>query len=312
MKNLHEILYFLSPFIFKVPRHLYVQPDATHDSGLQFWDWTKFAVMKNGTVVLWGKVSEEVPAAFHLYQKIITRWKKKGEVKGFCEKEHEEWLDLEPLEMKDKELLAVSCQKCRMIRLLDTETEKVTVAFQSQMYFPNAICNGEKCVMYMVNSVKGPNKPVLELSTEQVPITCAGPTKTILSGMKKFHSFSYIPSPYKLLVFSDHSPGTIRAVSVKTGAMVWEVTGEIEGSKCKPHGILFSPEHKVLLVADGKRSRVQVLHPGDGSHLQTIQLESEMGVIIQLGLLQNKLIVHHHAGGRENVSFITILHYMLM
>ena len=268
--------------------------------------------MKNGIVVLWGKVSEEAPAAFHLYQKIITRWKKKGEVKGFCEKEHKEWLDLEPFEMKDKELLAVSCQKYRMIRLLDTETEKVTVALQSQMYFPNAICKGERCVMYMVNSVKGPNKPVLELSTEQVPTTCAGPTKTILSGMMKFHSFSYIPPPYKLLVFSYHSPGTIRAVSVKTGEMVWEITGEIEGSKCKPHGILFSPEHKVLLVADGKRSRVQVLHPLDGSHLQTIQLESEMGVIIQLGLLQNKLIVHHHAGGRENVSFITILHYMLM
>ena len=128
--------------------------------------------------------------------------------------------------------------------------------------------------------------------------------------MKKFYSFNYTPSPHKLLIFTDHSPGTIRAVSARTGAMAWEIIGEIEGSKCKPHGVLFSPDHQVLLVADGKKSRIQVLHPRDGSHLQTIQLDSEMGVIIQLGLFQNKLVVHHHAGGQEKVSFITILHYM--
>ena len=154
-----------------------MQPDATHDTGLQFWDWTKFTVMRNGLIVLWGKVSQEAPGAFHLYQKIIIRWKKTGEVKSLCKKDHEEWIDIEPLEVKDRELLAVSCQKCKMIRLLDTETEKVTVVFQSQIYFPNAICTGEKHVMHMVNSVKGPNKPVLELNTEQVPITYAGPSK---------------------------------------------------------------------------------------------------------------------------------------
>ena len=63
----------------------------------------------------------------------------------------------------------------------------------------------------------------------------------------------YIPAPHKLIVFSDNT-GIIRAVS-RDGEKMWEVKGEIEGKKCHPYGLFFSPDHQVLLVADGRNSR---------------------------------------------------------
>ena len=141
--------------------------------------------------------------------------------------------------------------------------------------------------------------------TAQVPFT--GPVRTIQSGMEMYFGMCYIPSPHRLIVLSTaHVSNSIRAVSAETGEKVWEVKGEVDGVKCCPQGMLFSPQHQVLLVADGWNCRVLVLHPGDGSHLQTIQLDREMDVIAELCLHQNKLVVQHNDGRKEKVSYFSI------
>ena len=98
----------------------------------------------------------------------------------------------------------------------------------------------------------------------------------------------------------------IRAVSTETGEKVWEVTGEVDGTMIEPLGLFFTPKHQVLLVADGDNSRVLVLHPRDGSHLQTIQPDQDMGYIWELCLHQNKLVVRHRDGRNEKVSYFSI------
>ena len=251
--------------------------------------------MESGIVVLRGKTSELTPAAFHLYN-TSTGFTKLPEVKGLCEHDQQNLL---PVTMNNKELLAVSCPDCQMIRLLDIETGDVTVAFHDSRFYPGWMRHGEGDVMYVVP--KG--APVLELNTTQVPFT--GPVRTIQSGMEMYYSMCYIPSPHRLIVLSDNT-GLIRAVSAETGENVWGVKWEVDGVQCEPHGMLFSPQHQVLLVADGRNCRVLVLHPGDGSHLQTIQLDREMDAIIELCLHQNKLVVHHNAGGKEKVSYFSI------
>ena len=256
--------------------------------------------MESGIVVLWGKTSEQTPAAIHLYNS-STGFTKLPEVKGLCQ--HDNQLLL-PVTMNNKELLAVSCRLCQMIRLLDVENEDVTIAFHDSRFYPGRMSHGEGDVMYVLHSVKGA-KPVLELNTAQVPFT--GPVRTIKSGMKMYFGMCYIPSPHRLIVLSDnYDPGIIRAVSAETGEKVWEVKGEVDGVECEPNGMLFSPQHQVLLVADGRNCRLLVLHPGDGSHLQTIQLDREMDVIAELCLHQNKLVVHHHAGRKVKVSYFSI------
>ena len=66
----------------------------------------------------------------------------------------------------------------------------------------------------------------------------------------------------------------------------------VDSRQCCSHGILFSPQHQVLLVADGTNCRVLVLHPRDGSHLQTIQLGNALDDdgLADLCLHQNKLV----------------------
>ena len=66
------------------------------------------------------------------------------------------------------------------------------------------------------------------------------------------------------------------------------------------------PQHQVLLVADGRTHRVLVLHPGDGSHLQTIQPDKKMGMA-ELCLHQNKLVVRHYDGDKVYVSYFSLL-----
>ena len=257
--------------------------------------------MESGIVVLWGKTSEQTPAALHLYQNTSTGFTKLPEVKGLCEHDYPKLL---PVTINNKELLAVSCWDCEMIRLLDVETRDVTVAFHDSRFRPTRMSHGEGDVMYVVHGVKGAVQ-VLELHTAQVPFT--GPVRTIQSGMERYYSMCYIPSPHRLIVLSlNKEPTLILAVSAETEEKVWEVKGEVDGVECEPHGMLFSPQHQVLLVADGVNNRVLVLHPGDGSHLQTIQLDREMDVIWELCLHQNKLVVHHHDGRKHKVSYFSI------
>ena len=103
--------------------------------------------MESGLVVLCGKTSRRTPAAFHMYQNTPDGFIKTREIKGLCE--HEERVFLLPVRVKNKELLAVSCWSYRWIRLLDTETEEVTVAFNNQQYYPAHMCHGEGDVMYV-------------------------------------------------------------------------------------------------------------------------------------------------------------------
>ena len=195
--------------------HVDLQLLSTHDTKLQTWDTTRFTVMESGLVVMWEKTSEQPPAAFHLYQKGLKRLR---EVKGLCE--HNMYVYLLPMTMNNKHLLAVRCAGCEVIRLLDLETEEVTVAFHDQRYYTGRMCHGEGNIMYAAHAVRGAIQ-VLELNTGHVPFT--GPTRTIQSGMKQYYSLHYIPSPNRLTVISGKSARIIRAVSAETGEKVWEV-----------------------------------------------------------------------------------------
>ena len=284
------------------PRHVDIKLLSTYDTALPFWASTKFTVMESGTVVLWGKTSETASPTFQLYQSWSAELKHTAGLHGFCD--HANLASLLPVRLKNKELLAVSCVKCSVIKLLDFESKSVTLGFKNEQYFPGYMCKGEGDVLYVVNFIKG-DKSVLELNIGQSPFT--GPTKTTECGLQALFGLHYVPFPHKLVVFwNNTNPSYIRAVSAETGKKVWEVTGEVDGKPYSPHGLLFSPQHEVVLVADGDNHRFIVLHPRDGSHLQTIKLEPDVRDVYEFGFHENKLIVHHHGKGKHKVSFFSI------
>ena len=247
--------------------------------------------MESGLVVLFGKSSEQTPASFHLYLKNTSiGWEKLAEMRALCE--HEECARLHPVHIEKKELLAVSCSRCHMIRLLDTESNAVAVGFLHGKCNPGSMCKGEGTTLHALHLVNNHPISVIELESGGVPFK--GPKKKIYSGLATSYGVCYIPHPYKLLVFTlNKNPGMIRAVSAEMGQKVWEIEEKVDEKECHPHGMQFSQHHQVLLVADGVNCRILVLHPKNGSHLQTIQLKPETYAIVHLHLSQDKLIVLH-------------------
>ena len=282
-------------------RHVRLRHLLINDTGLQTWDWSRFTVMSSGEDVVWGKTSDETPPAFHIFSLTSTGWKKLRNMKRLCD---HDCVNILPVNIKNKEQIAVSCLYCQSIKLYSLDTLQVTTAFHNPQYYPSSMCHGENVKLYVVHAVEGAAAKALELGYSEEAFS--RPNKIIQSGMNKFSILHYIPSPHKVLIFPSWKESIIRAVSVETGEMVWEVKGKVDGKTCEPHGALYSSHHQALLIADGENCRVLVLHPRDGSHLQTIQLDREIVATIELRLHQNKVILWHRDGNQEKISYFAI------
>ena len=181
----------------------------------------------------------------------------------------------------------------------------MVAAFSHPQYVPGHMCQGDSGALYVVNA-KEKSNPIVQLNCTTRPFT--GPSKVISSGMADLFFMYYVPPPHKLIVITGATDSShIKAISVETGNLTWEIKGKVDGEMCHPRGVLFSPQHDALLVADGKRCRVLVLHPRDGSHLKTIQLGWVMGVIVHLSWYHYQILVHHvTADKKEKVSLLEI------
>ena len=141
--------------------------------------------------------------------------------------------------------------------------------------------------MFVAESVKG--TPVLQLNCSEPQLTLE---KTLQTAMETHYPICNIPS-HRLLVISDHAPGMVRAVSSCTKRKVWEVQGDVEGVLCCPNGMVYSPDHQALFVADGGNHRVLVVNPADGLVRQVVQLSADMGDIWDMCLYNQQVVVHH-------------------
>ena len=149
---------------------------------------------------------------------------------------------------------------------------------------------------------------MLELSILKSKFT--GPSKVIKTEMVNCRGLGYIPSPNKFLIltrekFLNISPGEIYAFSVEENVALWNITGEIENIEIDPRGVLFCPQSNSILVCDGENSRVLVLNPRDGSHLQTISL-SDMGEICEMGLYGDQIILLHRRNHQYKISYFSL------
>ncbi len=105
-----------------------------------------------------------------------------------------------------KEILAVSCVDCEVIRLIDVESGEISVAFHDGHHYPGEMCLGEAGEMFVVYSIKH-TVPILQLNCSTAEFSLI---RSIKSGMEMYFSICYIPI-HKLIVISNHSPGVIKA-----------------------------------------------------------------------------------------------------
>ena len=244
-----------------------------------------------------GKTAQADSPALHIYKGSSDSWEKERIQSGFCE--HTDFIRLLPLTVQQQQLLAVSCSCCKKIRLYNMKTREITTAFQHDRYLFHGMCQGEADQIYVSKSVKG-HFLIPQLNCSRLKFTVE---KTIQSQMNRFHDICYIPSN-RLIVVSDSF--MLRAVSCDTEERVWEIKGEVQDAQCCPGGMVYSPAHQALLVADGCNSRVLVVNPGDGSVRQVVQLGAEISATWEQRLFNNQLVVNHTDFHKEKVSFFSI------
>ena len=213
---------------------------------------------------------------------------------------------LSSLIINGREQLAVSCNGCDELKLLDLQTGEWSTAFTGCK--PRAICSGGRGRIFL--EPRG-EKTIQELDCTR-PVF-KGPIRTVHTN-KKCRVMCYIPPPIDALVLSDVHSSNMVMKSVKRDKIIWMFKNEKEGTYNNRkneivfdrEGLLFHSEYKVLLVADGDRKRVLIVDPGSGRLIQNIDL-SHMGRIKSLCLYNDRLVMLHETFAKYKISYLNLL-----
>ena len=270
--------------------------EATYDTGLVFWGYMRSCVMSNGDAVIYGKTSYDAPAEFHVYN---TKGRKIKTFKTLCH--HEGNTNLFSQIIQNINYLFLSCCYCNKIYQYNMNTTTVTEAFSDDKYRPGRMCHGPPGTICVVNRVN--DNPVLVLNCTTTSFRLE---RTVQTQMQRYHSICYVPS-VDLLLITNCTLGMVRAVSCSTDRVVWEVTGDVAGSPCDPHGAVYSPQHDVVFVCDGTNERILVLEPVSGECLQTVDLREHVDVAWDPYLRDDQLILRHKGtDGKPKLSYYKV------
>ena len=204
------------------------------------------------------------------------------------------------VQVAGREYLALSCVRCRDIKLMVIPKRKkgimlrfgsgssiqceVITAFSGEEV--ERMCQGEENRMFVLSS-----GGVLELDTSSTTFT---KVKIMNIGYSSYYiGLCYMPDPHRLLVVSDGNE--VRAVSCDDNTVVWKVKKDDD---LNPGPSLCIPGHNAILVADWPKNRVVVLNPGTGLRIQTITLPNNVYKIRGMCLF-NVIIVESEGNGRR-------------
>ena len=204
---------------------------------------------------------------------------------------------LTSLMINGQEQLAVSCEHCLNIKLLDLQTEEWIVAFSGVAGKLHDAGNG-RLYVHTGNSI--------------LQLDCSGPA--FKGPMKTLHlvmsckKICYIPPPSDALVLIDENYSKLVALSFDKNELIWEFSFKNAGIKSfSPKCVLFLPENNVLLVVDsGRRNEALIVKPENGCQKQKIDL-SEMGVITDLAVFQGHIVMLHVKGDEGKISYLHLL-----
>ena len=159
-----------------------------------------------------------------------------------------------------KELLLVSCLKCRNIKLLDTETMQVKTETKISKHYDDF------CVW------PGPDDTVFVVSN-------SGKIWQFDSSFKLKKKFDYELGPCDSVCYlAPYSSLAVRQkCELKTVSLLTRkcVYWKKKYKQKLPNDLFFSVENDILVVSDPKKPQVHVLNPTSGEFKQTIELDKQ-------------------------------------
>ena len=224
------------------------------------------ALTKTGELVTCGSVSDRGP--YFLYLLTLQNGNiVENKMNLTCQ---DIWLSLLSIFVNNEEYLAVACEMCHDIKLIDLKTKKVVSKAFIYMKKIQQICHGEPGRLFIFCG-----RDILELD-------CTGlrfkQIQEIPADINACGNLCYVPSPHNLIIASDYNCREITAISAHSKKTAWTVD-EIDGEGVdilNTIAFVYLPTNKMILV--GGTDSVFVLNPADGIHVQTIPLPVMGGV----------------------------------
>ena len=244
-----------------------LQMSASFD--IKDWRWISAitAIESKNQVVFCGERTLFDPCYLYTYKRNLDGTVEEARMDDPCQ--HDALLGyyrLITVVQNGKELLAVLCEKCNDIKLVDMETEQVTSVIKSPV--------GD-----LINMYSGPDGGLFVIihpgNILQLNSSFSVTNTFDLSSFFKdefpdwwFYEVTHmchLTAPHNTLVVNN---GTVlRAVSLQDRRPVW--SQKCEGFEAC---LFFLPQQDVLLVSARLKQEVRVLNPSDGSTLQTIEI----------------------------------------
>ena len=263
------------------------------------WPFMRFAVMPStGDIVMWGKMSNNDKPRLSRYSTTSKTW---SFVLSYSFCEHEKGVCLLPVVIMGSEVLAVSCSDCHAIRLINVSKRKVMVAFQNEKYNPGVMCFLEDSSLFAVHAVKG-KKSIIRLDCTKPKFSIQKVYRTALDSC---FVLAYIPGG-DIIVMSDPRAGVVNGISPTSGDIVWEAKAQAGEAQCQVVSIVFCEKYNVVLACDVGNKRVLILDPKNGSLIQPVSLPEEIGVVYDMCLIDNQVIIFHERFDKMVVSFFVL------
>ena len=285
--------------LLQASRSFSLRHESTFDAELQ--DARRFQLLPaTGHVVFWGKENKASSTnLFHIYETArFTSWRKYGTAQAPCKH-----VAINMLPAPDGRRLVLACWRCSALRMCDilAPDHPSEIVFVKHNFNPGQMVYGEDGTIFVIGSLHSKVQLLLlKIENSQFTmVTSFDPDMAVYNGL------CYLPAPHNLVAISYDKTPIIRALSCKTGGLVWEVKEPLSS----PHAMLYIPQYDVILVPDGG-TRVLVLHPGDGSLLHTVDAalpDRVPGRVINTCLYKDRLVVHHYVPSTQKVSVFSLM-----
>ena len=255
--------------------------------GIEDWSYGFTVMPQSGTIDVSTPDDADDPWYMLVFYMVDGQLKLK-KINSICN--HDASAYISTLIIDGQEQLAISCEVCPDIKLLDFRTEKWSTAFRGQT---GALCSGANNRLFAQTSG---DDSIFELDCSGRVFK--GPLRTMHTSME-CSSMCYIPHPTNALVLSDFYSSKLVAKSAEKDEIIWEFQDKKGGMMT---GLLFSAEHNVLLVPNGTNERVLIVNPQNGHLIQAIDLP-DIGRIYVVSMF-NDQIVMLHADKQYKISYM--------
>ena len=232
---------------------------STHDVNLKFHK-SITVLEENGQVVVSGRRKDESEVILLLT--LEGGQLREKEIKSPCT---HKYLGVLSIRVKGTEYLGILCSCCKDIKLLNLRTGEIMSAFSGEDLIQ--FCHGEHNRLFVTASrLKGEMSGIIELDCSEIPLKR-------LAWLYKMGAYKlcYVPSPYKMLLTGNRYQ--TEAISYEKNEIIWNLALFLKNDEnvINHQGAAFSARHSTVLVCDcSSKSRLLILDPRNGSHLQTI------------------------------------------